>query len=290
MTIRFVLVLLTSVTAAACGSSTPTSPTTPTAPTPTTTVVRYAALGASDTNGIGASVPCIPFTVCENGTGYVPTLVRLLRGSREVTLVNLGIPAAVLSPTMFELGRRYGREIPAHFVDRELPFVPANSTLITVFGGGNDVNALGDAVLQGAGGGDVTGYLDSQIRAFGADYERLVQSLRSRAPNALIILINIPNMAALPYSARHQLQVRQGLQHISVGFTREANRLVNDRVVVLDSMCDPQTYVPSSYSTDGFHPNDVGYAYLADRLAAIVNGASASPATACVQMSVVPPL
>ncbi len=289
MTIRRSLALVVSLLATACGSSGGSSPT-PTSPTPTSTTVRYAALGASDANGFGSSVPCTPFTVCENGTGYVPNLARLLRASRQVTLVNLGIPAAVLSPAMFTLGRQYGRDIPANFVDSELPFVPADSTLITVLGGPNDVNALGDAALKGAGGNDVKGYLDAQIRVFGGDYDRLVQGLRSRAPNAQIILINVPNMAALPYSAGYALQARQGLQYISTGFTREINRQASSRVVVLDAMCDANTYVGSSFSSDGFHPNDSGYTYLAQRLLAVVNSGSSSTATSCGQMTVVPAL
>ncbi len=289
MTIRRALAFLVSLVLTACGSGGSSTPTAPTSPT-SSPAVRYTALGASDANGVGGSVPCLPFTACENGTGYVPSLARLLRASREVTLVNLGIPAAVLSPTMYELGRRYGRDIPANFIERELPFVPADSTLITVLGGPNDVNALGDAVTQGAAGSDVKGYLDTQIRAFGSDYDRLVQGLRSRAPNAFIVLINVPNMAGLPYSSGYSLQVRQGLQYISVGFTREINRQAGSRVVVTDAMCDPQTYAPSGFSSDGFHPNDSGYAYLAQRLLSIVNSGSASTSTSCSQMSLVPAL
>lgn len=289
MTIRRALAFLVSLVLTACGSGGSSTPTAPTSPT-SSPAVRYTALGASDANGVGGSVPCLPFTACENGTGYVPSLARLLRASREVTLVNLGIPAAVLSPTMYELGRRYGRDIPANFIERELPFVPADSTLITVLGGPNDVNALGDAVTQGAAGSDVKGYLDTQIRAFGSDYNRLVQGLRSRAPNAFIVLINVPNMAGLPYSSGYSLQVRQGLQYISVGFTREINRQAGSRVVVTDAMCDPQTYAPSGFSSDGFHPNDSGYAYLAQRLLSIVNSGSASTSTSCSQMSLVPAL
>jgi lysophospholipase L1-like esterase len=289
MTPRLALAVLAVITTACGGSSPSSSPTAPTTPTGTT-AVRYAALGASDANGIGGTVPCIPFTACENGTGYVPGLARLLRSSRQVTLTNLGIPAAVLSPTIYDLGRRYGRDIPAHFIDRELPFVPADSTLITVFGGPNDVNALGDAVNQGAAGADLKGYLDTQIRAFGSDYDRLMQGLRARAPNAFIVLINVPNMAALPYAAAYPVQARQVLQFISVGFTREVNRQATGGVVVLDAMCDAQTYAASSFAGDGFHPNDAGYAYLAQRLLAVVNSGSSSTASNCGRMTVVPTL
>src|SRR5690349_440879 len=117
MTIRCAIVLTFSFALTACGSGgNPSTPTSPTSPS-TSTTVRYAAVGASDANGIGASTPCVPFTQCENGTGYVPNLARMLRSaSREVTLVNLGIPAAVVSPALQDLGRRYGRDIPANFI------------------------------------------------------------------------------------------------------------------------------------------------------------------------------
>ena len=39
---------------------------------------RYTALGASDAVGIGASVPCLPFTDCPGGTGYVPRILEKL--------------------------------------------------------------------------------------------------------------------------------------------------------------------------------------------------------------------
>ena len=289
MTTRIALAVLALMTTACGGSNSSASPTAPTAPAGSTTI-RYAALGASDANGVGGSVPCLPFTACENGTGYVPVLARLLRGSREVTLINLGIPAAVLSPTIYDLGRRYGRDIPANFIDRQLPFVPADSTLITVLGGPNDVNAIGDAVSQGAAGQDVKGYLDTQIRAFGSDYDRLMQGLRTRAPNAFIVLINVPNMAALPYSAGYPLTARQVLQYVSVGVTREVNRQATGGVVVVDAMCDPQIYTASAFAGDGFHPNDAGYAHLAQRLLSVVNSGSSSTASSCSQMTAVPAL
>lgn len=290
MTIRCAFVLALALSTVACGgTNSSSSPTAPTGPTPNSPV-RYTALGASDAIGVGASTPCTVFAPCENGTGYVPLFARQLRSGREVTVLNMGIPAAVVSPAMQTLGRQYGRDILSNFLDQQLPFVPGDSTLITVFGGANDVNALGDAAQKGAAGSDIKGFLDSQIRVFGNDYDRLVQGLRARAPNALLILINIPNMAALPYSAGYPLIARQGLQYISVGFTREVNRHAGNRTLVLDAMCDPDTYGTSRFSSDGFHPNDAGYAYLAQRLLTTFNNGSSSASSACAQMSVVPAL
>ena len=252
--------------------------------------VRYAALGASDANGVGSSVPCPPLVACEAGMGYVAVLARELGVTREVTVTNLGIPASVLSPTIHQIAREYGRYVPANFVDRQMPFVPADATLVTIFGGPNDVNTLEYAIEQGAGGADLGGYIETQVRVFGADYNRLVRGIRDRAPEALIVILNVPNLAGLPYASGFSLQARQVLQAISVGMSREANARAGSGVVVVDVMCDPVTYDPASFSPDGFHPNDAGHAHLARRLLEALNGASPSPAQSCGQMDVVPTL
>jgi lysophospholipase L1-like esterase len=267
----------------------PTGPSTPAPPAPSAPV-RYTAIGASDAIGVGATVVCVPFTPCENGTGYVPVLARHLRTSREVTLTNLGIPGAVLSPAIHQIAQAQGRDIPANFVDREMPFVPANATLVTIFGGANDTNALGEAIERGAAGNDLRGYIAAQVRAFGADYDRLVRGVRSRAPEAFIVVVNVPNMAGLPYATGYSQQRRQVLQAIAVGFSREANRQQADGIAVLDVMCDPQSYDRARFSGDGFHPNDAGYAALADRLLGIANGARPPVPSQCSQTTLVPPL
>lgn len=268
----------------------PTSPTTA-GPPAAGAAVSYTAMGASDALGIGGSVECQIFQPCDNGTGYVPRLVRDLRAQpHEVTHVNLGIPAAVLSPAIQTIARNHGREVPGNFIDHELAFLSPGATLVTVFGGGNDANGLGAALRQGAHGNDLTGYIDTQIRAYGADFDRLVSGIKSRASSAFIVIINLPNLAALPYAANLPLPERQALQRIAVGFSKEANRQAGRGVVVLDLMCDAGVYERSRISSDGFHPNDAGYQYLEQRVLALVNGASSTPAATCSQMQVVTPL
>jgi lysophospholipase L1-like esterase len=292
----FILVVAGATVGAGCDvldkikDSTGPSPASP-GPPAASAPVRYTAVGASDANGVGASVPCIPFSECENGTGYVPTLARRLRTSREVTLVNLGIPEAVLSPAIQAIARANGRDVFANFVERELPFVPANSTLVTILGGPNDALALGDAIEKGAAGTNIRGYVDTQVAAFGGDFDRLVKGIQERAPNAFIVIMNMPNLAGLPFAVNAGQPRRQLLQAISVGFSREANRRAGSGVVVVDLMCDPQVYERTRYSSDGFHPNDAGYAYLADsKLMPVINGGSSSPPSSCSQMSLVAPL
>ena len=288
-----IVVTASMVVVAGCGlfdkDDSPTAPSAPAAPA-ANAPVRYTAIGASDAIGVGGSVVCVPFSACENGTGYVPLLTRRVGTTREVTLTNLGIPGSVLSPTIHQIAQANGRDIPANFIDRELPFVPSNATLVTIFGGGNDTNALAEAIDKGVAGNDLRGYIAAQVRAFGADYDRLVRGVRSRAPEAFIIVVNVPNMAGLPYAAAYSVSRRQVLQAIAVGFAQEANRQAGAGVVVLDVLCDPQVYDRGRFSSDGFHPNDAGYAYLAERLLPIVNGATPPVAGSCSQMSLVPAL
>lgn len=282
-----------AISGAGCGlfgdESSPTAPSAvgpPSAGAP----IHYTAIGASDASGFGSSVPCVPFSPCPDGTGYVPVLARQLGTSRAVTVVNLGIPASVLSPAMEAIARQQGRDVTGNFVDRQMPFVPRESTLVTIFGGANDANAVGDAIAAGAAGADISGYIATQARQFGTDYDRLVRGVRDRATGAFIIVINVPNLAALPYAARYPLEHRRVLQAVSVAFSREANRQAGGSVSVLDVMCDAEMYNAGRFSNDGFHPNDAGYAHIASRLASVVNGAAGAPASSCARMTTVPPL
>jgi lysophospholipase L1-like esterase len=269
-------------------SESPTSPSGVTPPAPAT-AIHYTAIGASDANGVGSSVPCLPFTACEDGTGYVPVAARQLRATHEVTVMNLGIPASVLSPAVEAIARQIGREVTGNFIDRQMPFVPTNSTVVTISGGVNDANAIGEAIEKGAGAAGVAQYIETQARAFGADYDRLIQGVRNRARMSFLVVLNVPNLAAMPYAARYPLEHRRVLQSVSVAFSREANRQAATGVVVMDAMCDATFYAPSNFSRDGFHPNDAGYAHIAARLAAIINGAPSVPAATCAAMTAVAP-
>jgi lysophospholipase L1-like esterase len=267
------------------------SPTSPSVITPpaAAAAIHYAAIGASDANGVGSTVPCLPFTACEDGTGYVPVAARQLRAGREVTVMNLGIPASVLSPAVEAIARQIGREVTGNFVDRQMPFVPTNSTVVTISGGVNDANAIGEAIEKGAAAAGVTPYIETQARAFGADYDRLIQGVRNRARSSFLVVLNVPNLASMPYAARYPVEHRRVLQAVSVAFSREANRQAGTGIVVMDVMCDPALYAPSNFARDGFHPNDAGYAHIGARLAAIINGAPSVPAATCAAMTAVPP-
>lgn len=271
-------------------ATTPSSP--PSAPA-AGAAVRYTAIGASDAIGVGASVMCAPYAECPDGTGYVPDIVRQLRaGGSTVTLVNLGIPGAVTGADIQSIAEANGNQNVRNFIEHEMPFVPRDSTLVTIFAGANDTRTIAAALARGAGGVNPSGYIDAQVQMFAADYLALIRGIRSRAPAAWIVVANLPNFAGLPYASGYSITDQQYLQKISVAFTLQAiNTLASQSVPVVDLMCDARSYQAGTYSSDGFHPNDTGYAYIASKyLGAIRAGSAPAPPSSCAQMTLVPPI
>jgi len=259
---------------------------TPTAPTPVgpgTTPVYYTAIAASDGVGFGGSVVCPPLTDCPNGTGYVQTVARRLRETRQVTVTNLSLPGGVLSPDLEALGNTLGRRPPGNLLQRAAPFVPRETTLLTVFSGGNDANTI---AAGAAGQGDPIAFIATQVQGFSRDFGQLLDTARGRAPSAQVVVINLPNFAGLPFAQAFSAADRRLLQEASVRLTTQAINPLAGRVAVVDLMCDARSYVPSNYSSDGFHPSDAGYAFIADLVwAAIQNGNGHPPPPAsCAQM------
>lgn len=255
--------------------------------------ISYTAVGASDAIAIGASVSCLPFIECPAGTGYVQIIARRLAdGGRSVSLLNLGIPGAVLSARIQTISQSYGPRVDFNFMERELPFVSRDSHLVTVFAGGNDTNVVARSV-SGASNGNPRAYVDDQVRLFSTEMAALVDGIRARAPQARIVIANLPNFAGAPFTSGYSLDARRALQQISVGFSREAINPLASRpnVAVVDLLCDDRFNASSSFSADGFHPNDSGYAIMADlMLSAYRNTSYPAPAASCGRMSIVPAL
>jgi lysophospholipase L1-like esterase len=268
------------------------SPTSPDGPPAAGTTIVYSAVGASDANGVGSSAPCIVFdTECSNGMGYVPVTVRQLKAQGfTVNLLNLGLPTAVIGRDFQTLGQQYNRIIAGNFIDQEMPFVQPAATLVTIFAGINEVNVITAALGGGAGGSDPNAYMDAHVRAFGADYTTLLNGIRARAGSPRIVVLNVPNAAGLPYLAGASLAQRQAAQRISVGMTKTVvDPLAAGNLVVVDLMCDARSYLASNYFSDGLHPNDSGYAFIASEVVRAVTSASyPAPQASCSAMTLVP--
>ncbi|MEN9230184.1 MAG: SGNH/GDSL hydrolase family protein [Thermostichus sp. DG02_5_bins_236] len=246
-------------------------------PTPPSSITRYTALGASDAVGVNASISCDgPANAagtrpqrsdplqCPNGTGYVPRLAQSLPAPVELT--NLGRSGAVISPAIQSLGDSF----PANLLQDQVPRIPPDTTLITIWIGGNDTNAITLAAARLAlQGRDPLPFIDQQIDQFAADYQTLLQSIRARAPQARIVVANLPNFALIPLGQQQPSSVRQLLATVSLGLNRRAlNPLSQQGIPVVDLLCDPRSYSRDSFFpgpiADGFHPNDQGYTDLSE--------------------------
>ena len=267
----------------------------PTSPSPIgpNQPLYYTAIGASDGIGFGGSSPCVPLVLdCPNGTGYVQTLVRRLKeGGREVSQRNLSIPGSVLSKSVFDLAASVGRpidQLAGNFIERQAPFVPTATTHVTIFAGGNDANTIAFAA-RSRGGADVNAFVDGQVRQWGTDLEDLVARIRARAPNARIVALNLPNLAASPYLAGNPTVEKSLMQRVAVGLSDRVNALAARNVLVVDLMCDARLYLASNYAADGLHPSDGGYAVFTElALPALRDGTNRAPSTSCAQRSVFP--
>jgi lysophospholipase L1-like esterase len=251
-------------------------------------VVNYVALGASDTIGWGSSDPCLPLVPCTTGPGYVQQVTRRFQAAgKTVTLTNNGVPGAVLSPDVQAMGNSIGLGIERNLLTDESSYEPRNTTLVTVFIGGNDVNTIGSLLKAGRGGSDPDGFIQTQIQNFGNDLKTMVSNIRSRTETARIVVLNLPNMGAMPYASGRSADEKRTLQQIAVGFSGKINALASSSVVVVDLMCDGNFYNPAIFSSDGFHPNDTGYNYLTDLVyTAASTGSAPAPKAACSQMTI----
>lgn len=271
------------------------------------TVASYAAIGASDAVGIGASVPCGTTTptnpACPGGTGYVPKIATLLAGDgASVVLTDLGISSAVIGPDIKNLGNLYGTTfgdkcqartgadiIPADFLTNEIPNLPAGVSYVTIFAGSNDVIALTNALGCGAGGTTTAAqqaFITAQASAFANDYATLLSAVKRASPHARIVVANLPNLAGVPVGLLEPTATERALQALSVSFDAIIDGFTARKIPVVDLLCTTQAYAPANFSTDGLHPNDAGYAELAALMEPLLlSGAAASLSTNCPQAS-----
>lgn len=283
------LLFVSLVFAGACSRRTPTGP----SPSPDT--IAYLAMGASDVVGVGSSVVCLGVVECPNGTSYVYVLQRALRNSgKTVNVTAVGVPGAVMSPAIQQLTRQIGRnDVIANMLENQVVFVNASTTHVTIFAGGNDANAIAQAIRAGVPGSDtpndIRAFIDRQVAQWGTDLEDLIRRIRARSANARIVVYNLPNLAVLGYVANLSTAEKSVLQRIAVGLTDRINALASQNVLVIDQMCEPRIYQAANLSSDGFHPSDAGYQLMADlAFNAMANGTASAPSASCAARTVFP--
>jgi lysophospholipase L1-like esterase len=93
----------------------------------------------------------------------------------------------------------------------------------------------------------------------------------------------------MPYFAARSTFQKSIMQRIAVSMSDHVNLLHGGNVFVVDIMCDPRVLEPSSFSGDGYHPSDRGYALMAElTYPAMVNGSHPPPGD-CGQKRLFPP-
>lgn len=296
----------------------------------------YTAVGASDAVGFGSSVPCATAPViigpdteqmpspvnCPGGRGYVPIIAsRLVSSTSTSSLTDLGISGAVVGPTERTLGNTWepllfqdcsssGPNVcvPGDFLSDELPLVPGNQDLVTIFAGGNDTNAILAHVAVACGSCNqqqIQAMIGTDVTNFANDYLTLLGAIHQSLPFARIYVANLPNFGLIPRGvcigsdpgnpppfcgpndpALGQPGLQALLDAISTAIDANViNQLAANGIPVIDAECDPRSYDPSNFYIDGFHPDDAGYSLFAQLFTITIKNFGGPPPSGNCQFS-----
>jgi lysophospholipase L1-like esterase len=296
----------------------------------------YTAIGASDAVGFGSTAPCATAPVvigpdteqmpsppnCPGGKGYVPGIAnRLTSSTGAVVLTDLGISGAVAGPTERTLGNTWepllfgncassGPDvcIPGDFLDDELPLLPGNQDLVTIFAGGNDTEAILAHVAVACAEcspDQIQAMITADVTNFATDYLTLLGAIHKSLPFARIYVANLPNFALIPSGicigsdpgspppfcgpndpALGQPGLQQLLGAISTAIDANViNQFAADGIPVVDLECNAGSYDPKNFYVDGFHPDDSGYSTFAALFTLMIKNFGGPPPAGNCQFS-----
>ena len=90
-----------------------------------------------------------------------------------------------------------------------MPFVQPTATRVTIFAGVNEINVDHGRARRRRGGSDPNGFMDAQVRAFGADYATLADRHQGPRRPPRIVALNVPNVGR-PAVPRRRVRWRSG--------------------------------------------------------------------------------
>ena len=159
-----------------------------------------------------------------------PTDLAYLLGASHIHLINLGIPGITVHDVL----------------NLELPVaLDSHPDLVTIWLGVNDIV---DKV---------------PANSYANDLNTLLARLRANSPHARIAIANMPDLALLPAFAQADQQVLT--RQIQAYNTIIASAAQQHQAILID--LTTQNYNlqahPEYISSDGLHPNDIGYQQLA---------------------------
>ena len=220
--------------------------------------IRYAGIGDSISWGHGVAIQCSPWpavpvqTACPDGQNFPARLAQKLQTVQNTTLL---VPAG------------NGYRVKDVFT-RQLPILEANTSVISVYIGTNDV-----PYLSGTFGEYKESTLDKRIEEWQADYERMIGLIQARAPHAMIVLVNIPNRYYLPNNGVAYLPREVTDPSVLIEIAKRINAHINSYAKkglrVVDLTCDPVSYDPSLLP-DGLHPSAAGAMGLAEKVFQVI--------------------
>lgn len=137
--------------------------------------------------------------------------------------------------------------------------VPKNSDVIFVFGGTNDYHY--DKKL-----GEKT---DDTVSTFYGALNVLIDALKGRCPNALIIFATPLQRTLMPISGN----IENNLGFVLEDYVRAIIEVCDEKGIVVMDLYDNSAITAECadrYTFDGLHPNEEGFAVLADEIVAFL--------------------
>jgi lysophospholipase L1-like esterase len=224
----------------------------------------YAAMGDSITFGVGVSKNCQAFPThpvdieqyCPGGTSYAVLVAKALRKAGVAGhFMNLGISGAHVE----------------RVISDELPYLPANTTVVTLYIGTNDSRAVRSAKHS----------IEQVVDQFETHFDELLAMIHHKAPNARIVLINFPNERYLA-AAYH---VPDPVLPLYDATSQDLAAFIDShypRYAVADTICNPTSYDETLHYKGTVHPDDAGSALLARSVVDVILASHPpAPPTSC---------
>lgn len=212
----------------------------------------YVAMGDSITFGVGVSQNCQAFPAhpvdideyCPSGTSYAIRVARSLRNSGVAgRFMNLGISGAHVERVIAD----------------ELPYLPSNTTLVTLYIGTNDSRVVRSPKHP----------VSQVVSQFETNFDKLLAMIHQKAPNARIVLINFPNekyLAAAYHVPETVLPLYDATSQILAAFIDSHY----PQYAVADTICNPTSYDETLHYKGTVHPADAGSALLATSIVDVI--------------------
>jgi lysophospholipase L1-like esterase len=211
-------------------------------------VPHLTTLGDSITAGGAASSPSKAY----------PALLAAALGAQ---LTDLGIGGQFTGPYPGHLNASGGVVIAPYpgVLAAEVPNIPLDTTIVTVFIGTNDAWAM--TLDFNPTESNLQAVTDAWTAAFQQNFPAIIAGIRARVPNARIIVATVPNPADRP-------AVRNSLDPWRTAATNFSNAMkatvVATGLPVVDLQCEPALYDDANFPDPiNVHPLDAGHAAIA---------------------------